>query len=440
MVLKRLAEYAVSLDLSVLDKEVTESACLCLLDAVECFYDTFEDNRTKSALEMALGESGNCTLFGRKEKSSADGAVLYNTVTGSVASRNDMNIEGNAHPGTALVPLVLALGEERHESGKLVLEAMIIGYEILSRLGRSLRTGNAAIPKALRPTSLCIAVAAAFCCSKIFGFDENLTVNAAALACNYVAGLNEWRFEGTGEDVFLNAFAAQFGLKCARLTASGMRASETNLDGEFGFLSLFNAVENSQLITRDLGADLAVTATRHKPVAACRALQSVCLLADRMSGKQGFDIASVSRIELTVSEEIKNNPWYFRKEKVENLVQAILSIPFGFASGLAAGNHEEICWVPPYDAKVVSLMEKTEIFFDGGLGRDSVRAAVLFSDGNSIEDCINGFPFFSACEIREYFARRMPKFIGEERTARILGKYNATGTMQDIREFISLFD
>ena len=109
MVLERLADYAVSLDLSAFDGKYADAACICLLDAVECMFDTFEDNRTASALSYALGEEGPCTLFGRSEKSSVRGAVIYNTVTGSVASRNDMNIEGNAHPATALVPLVLAL-------------------------------------------------------------------------------------------------------------------------------------------------------------------------------------------------------------------------------------------------------------------------------------------------------------------------------------------
>ena len=232
MVLERLADYVVSLDLAYYDGKYTDAACICLLDAVECMFDTFEDNRTASALKYALEDDGPCTLFGRSEKSSVRGALIYNTVTGSVASRNDMNIEGNAHPATALVPLVLALGEKNHSSGKTVLSALAAGYEVLSRLGQALRTGEACIPKSLRPTSLCVAIASAFTASKMMGLDRTVACSAAALACNYVAGLNEWRFEGTGEDVFLNAFAAEFGLMCAELSAAGMKAAhlgETHL-------------------------------------------------------------------------------------------------------------------------------------------------------------------------------------------------------------------
>lgn len=440
MIIEKLAEFSVALDLNKLDSQCVKWAKLCLLDGIECCIDSFVDNRTESALATALEESGDCTLIGHSEKTSVSGAVLYNTVVGSVASRNDMNIEGNAHPATAMVPLVLALGESKKVSGKRVLEALIVGYEVLMRFGRALKGNGAKIHPSMRATSLGIALASSFAASKILGFDENLTCQSASMACHYVSGLNEWRFKGTGEDVYLNALAAEYGIFCTRIAKNGMRAVPENLEGEYGLLSLFNARDNANQIIEGLDNPEAVIKTHHKPVAACRALQTVCLVTEKIFYDNDISSEDIDSVVLTVSEGIRNNPWYFRQVNVTNLVQAILSIPFGFAATAFYRKHENIKWVPPYDKHIAELMSKICIRFDANYGRDAIRVDIKMKNGAVKSGSMDSFPFFSENDIVDKFMDSVSKIAGHNRTEQLCKKIMNLEDINDITEISVLLN
>ncbi len=437
MILQVLADYTCSLRLESLDQEHIKWAQLCLLDSIECCFDTFNDLRVQVALKVALEEKGGCTLFGRNEKSSVRGATFYNIVSGSVSSRNDMNIEGNAHPGASIVPLVVALGEANAVSGKTVLEAIIVGYEILKRFGMTIGLdGSGKIPASLRKTSLGIALASSFAASKILGLNGVMTAKAAAMSCHYISGLNEWRMEGTGEDVFLNAYAALYGLSCVTLVKAGADVTLGNFEGDFGLLNVFGARGNSHLMTMDLEHFNAIIETKHKQIKACRALQSLCLTAEKIVADVRFDLNKIKKISLIVSSQLQDSPWYFRKNDVCNLVQASMSMPFGLVATLSSGACTDIQWMPPYDDRVRSLMDMIEIVFTEKKMRDAVEIDVMLDDGMHIIATADQFYSLSAEGIESNFLKHMPGYIGMENTRQVLDLCSELSCCQNFSQML----
>ena len=436
-VLQEMATFCATLSLDQLDESTVDWAKFCVIDAVEACINTIEDDRHKAAFNLATDTNGTCTLFGRSEMSTPEGAALYNAITGSISSRNDISFEGNAHPAAALMPLVVALGEALGADGKTVLEALIVGYEMLIRFGKAISTGNAKIPPALRPTSLGISFASAFAASKMMKYTSEQTAAAAAMSCHYLAGLNEWRLTGTGEDVYLNALAARNGLFCTRMIGAGASATMGNLDGEYGLLSIFNARENAQAMVEGLGADYKITQTCHKPVAACRALQTPCFLADELLAA-GVQIDTIESIVIHAAEEIGKNPWYIKNSDVNNLVQAILSIPFGIASALVCGGATRIRWLPPYDSKVVQIMMNCRFVYHDGWNRDAFTLELHLASGETRTVSRATFPSIDKEKILSIFRTSAESIYGFERTEQLIDAALRMEKLSHIRQFSGL--
>lgn len=436
-VLQELATFCAMLNLDQIDEATIEWAKYSVLDAVEACINTIEDERHKAAFKLATETHGTCTLFGRSETSSYEDAALYNTITGSISSRNDISFEGNAHPAAALMPLVIALGEELEADGKTVLEALIVGYEMLIRFGKALSIGDAKIPPALRPTSLGISFASAFAASKIMKYTPEQTAAAAAMSCHYLAGLNEWRLNGTGEDVYLNALAARNGLFCAKMVKAGVSATIGNLDGEYGLLSIFHARENASAMLENLGKDFKITQTCHKPVAACRALQTPCFLAEEAL-HAGIQINSIESIIIHAAEEIGNNPWYIKNEGVENLVQAILSIPFGIASTMVCGGTTRINWLPPYNERILKLMQECRFVYHNGWNRDAFTLEFHLVSGKVQSFDRTTFPAIDKKTILSIFKTAAENVYGAKKTEQLVEAAFRMEKLPNIRQFSGL--
>jgi len=77
---------------------------------------------------------------------------------GDVCELDDGHRTAIGHPGSIAVPTALALGEHLNASGADVLKAVILGYEVFSRLGR---TVNPSHYRTWHTTGTCGTIAAA---------------------------------------------------------------------------------------------------------------------------------------------------------------------------------------------------------------------------------------------------------------------------------------
>ncbi|MBT3349818.1 MAG: hypothetical protein HOC91_18755 [Nitrospinaceae bacterium] len=88
-----------------------------------------------SAYIRGMSESGPATVIGKGLKTSPPWAALANGTIGHALDFDDTNWSMLGHTSAAALPAALAQDEAQGTSGRDILEAYIIGFEVASKLG-----------------------------------------------------------------------------------------------------------------------------------------------------------------------------------------------------------------------------------------------------------------------------------------------------------------
>jgi len=82
------------------------------------------------------GLEGSSTIFGKKNKTSVNAAVFINSTFANTMDFDDFYV---GHPGATIVPVALNVGEPVSASGRDVIIAVALSYEISMKIGLGLR-------------------------------------------------------------------------------------------------------------------------------------------------------------------------------------------------------------------------------------------------------------------------------------------------------------
>src|SRR5205814_8303104 len=114
----------------------------------------------------------------------------------------------------------LAVGESGGASGRTLLDAYIVGFEIEGRLGRTMNPSH--YGRGWHCTSTLGTIGAAAAASRLLGLDVDRTGHALAIAASEASGLKE-NF-GTMVKPLHAGLAARNGVLAAQLARAGMTA------------------------------------------------------------------------------------------------------------------------------------------------------------------------------------------------------------------------
>jgi 2-methylcitrate dehydratase PrpD len=195
---------------------------------------------------------------------SSANAAFANGAMGHAEDFDDLGGVGG-HPAVVLTPTTLALAEELHLSGRDVLLAWTVGYEVGTRLSKNIHPD-----RDWHPTAIFGTMAAAVAASKLLGLDVHRTRMALGIAGSEAAGLR--RNFGTMTKPFHPGNAARSGVVAAKLAARGYTADPDIIEGRQGYADNFGGVKcNLPAVTSLLGHVnyLAAEGTRIKPWPCC---------------------------------------------------------------------------------------------------------------------------------------------------------------------------
>ncbi|MCE2452605.1 MAG: MmgE/PrpD family protein, partial [Nitrospinae bacterium] len=82
-----------------------------------------------------MGGAPEASIIGLGARAAAPMAALANGAIGHALDFDDSSYLLSGHPSVVVLPAVLAQGEKQGASGREVLEAFVIGYEISTKLG-----------------------------------------------------------------------------------------------------------------------------------------------------------------------------------------------------------------------------------------------------------------------------------------------------------------
>src|SRR5580700_7206539 len=81
--------------------------------------------------------TGDATVWGHDFKTSAHDAALVNGTAAHALDYDDVTWGLIGHPSVSLVPALFALGETIDASGRDILHAYVVGFEVMAKLGRT---------------------------------------------------------------------------------------------------------------------------------------------------------------------------------------------------------------------------------------------------------------------------------------------------------------
>src|SRR6202171_4809668 len=139
--IERLAAWLAPLRVEDFSQRTVERAKLLLLDTLGCGFAALDDDCARAVLATldALGEKPQCTVLGHPRGMSAPSAVLGNGTLIRVLDLNDYVV--GAHPQSGArggpprdnIPFPLAAAELAKSSGRDLLAAIVLAYEIYGR-------------------------------------------------------------------------------------------------------------------------------------------------------------------------------------------------------------------------------------------------------------------------------------------------------------------
>ena len=186
---------------------------------------------TQILTQVLAPPPGPATLvFGARTASATDAAWI-NGVAAHALDFDDVALKG--HPSTVLVPAILAEAQELGSSGKDMIVAYAVGYEVWAELAR--RDPEHYHTKGWHPTGILGSIGAAAACASLHKLNAEQCAMAISLGASQSAGIMA-NF-GTMTKPFHAGRSAQSGVLAARLAKAGFTSSLDALEHPQGFLS-----------------------------------------------------------------------------------------------------------------------------------------------------------------------------------------------------------
>lgn len=305
-----------------------------LLDALGCgvFGSVQTWGRIMSEEIQSDRSIGDCTVLGSCSTSAAPQAALCNGTAIHGFELDDLLPAALIHPGTVIVPAVLAAAETCHASGTTVLRAIVIGYEAMARL--SIALGMDASHRGFHKTSVVGPVAAAIAASSVYGSRIEQTTAAVGLACSTASGIKAFATSSGGGMVkrMHPGRAAEAGVRMASLARRGFSGPANAIDGQYGLLAAYGGDAAVPLrLTEGLGDEWATDGHWIKVYPICGWIQGVVQLVTALRGDEPVPLDDVSRVVVGTSAfAVKHNA----KTVPADTMDAQYSIPYCVAVAL----------------------------------------------------------------------------------------------------------
>ena len=328
--LDTLAGFAADVSYAQLSPGAAAAARLVLLDTLGAILaGSAEPENARLAAAMAeRATRPAATVIGHAVRTDPLLATFVNATAGVALEVDEGNRWGGGHPAIHVVPGALAVAEERRADGARLLEALVAGYEVSSRIGgATVPRGNVHSHGTWGTIGTAVAVA------RLAGADARTIRDVINLAAS-MSPANTWTPALEGATV-RNAYPGRSGLE-------GLLAVELHRAGFTGLPDAPSDVYGTILADRfdperaldDWGGPLRIEQNYFKFYACCRYNHPALDALAAIRAREPF------RAEDVVAAEVLVFPFGLRMAAPAppSQLAAKFSIPWAVAAGLVLGH------------------------------------------------------------------------------------------------------
>lgn len=334
---------------------------------------------------MAVEEGrGPCAVVGTPARTGASWAALANGVAAHALDFDDMCFVSLAHPSCALLPAALAAGELAHASGRALLDAYVVGFEIECRLGAVMNPRHYH-ERGWHCTSTLGTIGAAAAAARVLRLTPAETGHALGIAASSACGLKENL--GSMVKPLHAGMAARNGLVAARLAQRGYAASDRALDGPQGLLAAMDA-EHATLaravVDLDSHWEILTTGITVKLYPSCAATHPAIDVLLDLRRRERIAADELEAIEVEVDSM---TPRLLIYDRPATGLEGKFSMPFCAAAAIVDGEvgigtfDAERMRTPAIQALLPTVTMRIETAFDREAPLSHARVTVRLKDG-----------------------------------------------------------
>lgn len=381
-----LARFAADFSTRPLPSDVVHHAQRAVMDWFASLYPGLATPAVR-VLEQVLADEldrGPSRLVGPGEGRVATlrAAALYNGTAAHAAELDDSFRDAMVHPGAATIAAALAVAQAMNASGERFLRAVVLGYEVSTRIGVIMGRPHYRHWHSTGTVGTFGAAAAAACA---FGLDKAAFAHALALAATFAAGLQQaFRLESMAKPLHAGR-AAEAGVLAAQLAAAGMRSSLDVQEGEAGLGQAMSSGPDWSALGETLGRDFHITRLTFKNHVGCGHTFAAIDGALALQQQHGFTHDEIEHLHLGVYQATLDIAPHVAAQDAD---QAKFSLHYMVATALVHGSVRLAAFEPARlnDAATRALMSRITKSLDPEVdaafpGRRGARVQVTLRDG-----------------------------------------------------------
>ncbi len=250
-----------------------------------------------SLLEQALAEDLDrgdaCLALGRK--ATVRTAALINGAAAHTMEVDDIYRDGIYHPGASTIPAALALACSRGASGAEFLRAVVVGYEVSTRIGAAMGRAHY---KYWHNTGTIGCFGACAAAAELLQLDATRFAHALATAATFSAGLQQ-AMRGDSMSKPLHAgHAAEAGVTAALAAREGVTGSLDVIEGEAGYGRAMSDGPDWERALETLGREFHITRMSFKNHCCCGHTFAAIDGALALQAKMGLVARDIARVRV----------------------------------------------------------------------------------------------------------------------------------------------
>jgi len=241
----QLAERIVSTDYSHIPADAITAAKAGLLDTIGVTLAGADQDCARMA-GAALGiaaAAGPSLVFGGKQRVDPLSAALINGTAGHALDYDDCSNSMGGHPSAPVLAALIALGEQHGKSGRDLLTAYVVGFEVEAHIGRAVNLHH--YEKGWHPTATLGVFGSTAACARLLGLDAPQTAIALSIAASFSSGVKA-NFGSMVKPLHVG-HCSRNGIYAVLLAREGYSSGADVFEHNHGFLNVFNGAGNYNL-------------------------------------------------------------------------------------------------------------------------------------------------------------------------------------------------
>ncbi len=359
--LDRFSQFAAQLEFACLPAEVRDQTSWILADSIAAIVGGSAEPELR-ALANTFDSTGRATLIGLGRRASPDVAALVNGSAGTFLEMDEGNRFSRGHPAMHVLPAALALCQQRGSSAHDFLSALVVGYEVGSRIGAA-----SWLRAAMHPHGTWGTVGAAASCARVAGLDPKAMRELINIGASMTTATSkQTMLEGGLVRNVYTGLSNRNGVLALQLAASGFTGENDGLRSLMGKIvsEQFDATE----LLRGLGDVWHLTQNYFKLHSCCRFNHGALDAIDQIAARGGLPaperIRAVRVTSYSYAAELCS-------QTPHNTLAAKFSVPFAVATRLVNGNSglASFSWDAVRDPRVLALAGKVSVQEDPSMTR-----------------------------------------------------------------------